>query len=296
VDAYSQDPWTEAQWTQVQETVRDEAKKARVAASFLPVHGPLSADDQTVKLPTLNTPAGLWTGGINDFNTRRLTTLSVNVPLRHAQVAEPDLSSALVAFRRAANLIARVEDLLVFQGQAGANPGLPLGLAPPVNATGGAQFPGLLFEALTNNPSVLLGLGPNPAQLVGATSRAISILEAQGHLGPFAMVLGTRLFDLAHTPVFPSLVLPADRIKPLLDGPLLRSSTLNFFLGPFELSSGIIASLADDLLDLVVASEIGVRPLQVTAAASPRHVYRVSQRFTLRVKQPTAIVALTSWW
>ena len=32
MDAHSQDPWTEAQWTRVQETVRDEAKKARVAA------------------------------------------------------------------------------------------------------------------------------------------------------------------------------------------------------------------------------------------------------------------------
>ena len=59
-----------------------------------------------------------------------------------------------------------------------------------------------------------------------------------------------------------------------------------------EVPSGIVVSLADDLLDLVVAKEISVRRLQITVAPSPRHVFRVSQRFTMRIKQPTALVAL----
>jgi uncharacterized linocin/CFP29 family protein len=298
VDTYCQEPWTEAQWARVQEAVRDEARKQRVAASFLKWEGPLPADLQTTKLLTLNVrrPAvGPRRLEVRDFTTRRLTSLSVNVALRGAQVAEPDLSSALVAFRRAAGLIARAEDQLVFQGQPGVGPWV-FAPARVVNATGGARFRGLLGAALFNNVPVRLGLSPNPAQLVAATSRALSTLERQGHLGPFAMILGTRLFDLAHTPTFPSLVLPADRIKPLLDGPLLRSSTLNWFLGNFDLSFGLVVSLAAELVDLVVASEIGVRLQQVTAAASPRHMFRVSQRFSLRVKQPTAVVALTSWW
>ena len=121
------------------------------------------------------------------------------------------------------------------------------------------------------------------------------MLESLGHLGPFAVVLGSLLFDVAQSPTL-SLVLPSDRIKPLIDGPLLRSSTLNVprwvLAGAPQLPSGLVISLADDLVDLVVADEISVCHLQVTAAASPRHVYRVSERFTLRVKQPTAIVAL----
>ena len=32
--------WTEEQWNLVQQTVRDEARKVRIAASFLRVHGP----------------------------------------------------------------------------------------------------------------------------------------------------------------------------------------------------------------------------------------------------------------
>ena len=43
-------PWTEEQWNQVQETVREEAGKVRVAASFLPIYGPLPCDAETVSL------------------------------------------------------------------------------------------------------------------------------------------------------------------------------------------------------------------------------------------------------
>jgi hypothetical protein len=101
VDTYCQEPWTEAQWARVQEAVRDEARKQRVAASFLKWEGPLPTDLQTTKLLTLNVrrPAvGPRRLEVRDFTTRRLTSLSVNVALRGAQVAEPDLSSALVAF------------------------------------------------------------------------------------------------------------------------------------------------------------------------------------------------------
>jgi uncharacterized linocin/CFP29 family protein len=292
VDAHSEDPWTEAQWTRVQETVRDEAKKARVAASFMPVQGPLPEDAQTAPLQRLAPftippqPGELLQ--INDSATRPLTTLAVNVGLRGAQVAEPDLESALVAFRRAANLIARAEDYVVFRGQAAANPVTPAPLRP-CDIRGGDAFLGLLPTALliAQEPvGVSLAVG-----LVAAISRAVSRLEQFGHLGPFAVVLGHRLFNAAHSPLG-TLVLPSDRIRPLIDGPLLRSSWLNRYAGGIEVPSGIVVSLADNLLDLVVAREISVRRLQVTVQPSPRHVYRVSQRFTLRIKQPTALVAL----
>ena len=226
---------------------------------------------------------------IDDHATRRLTTLAVNVGLGAAQVAEPDLESALVTFRRAANLIARVEDYLVFRGQPGPDPPAPLGMEPCV-IRGGEFFAGLLPTALGVAQELVNPLNGNG--LVAAVSRSISRLEQVGHLGPFAVVLGTLLFDLAHTPNA-SLVLPSDRIKPLIDGPLLRSSWLNQYGGGgAEQASGIVVSLADDLLDLVVAREICVGRLQVTAVAAPRHVYRVSQRFTIRVKQATALIAL----
>lgn len=304
MDTYSQDCWTEAQWTQVQEAVRNEAKKQRVAASFLPLYGPLPDDAQNVPVQDLVVmnpngvavppdPAGKYSFlKVNDYNTRRLTTLSVAVALGSAQVAQADLSSALVAFRRAANLIARAEDYLVFNGQAGPDAG-PTQL-PPCRTTGGDYFEGLLTVAqLQGIRDLTVKVSPSVTgdELVNKVEQAAGILERDGHLAPFALVLSTPLFTVAHTPNQASLVLPADRIKPLIDGPLLRSSALN--LNPATPQTlGVMVSLGDDLVDLVVASEIHVRFIQVTAEESPRHVYRVSERFTLRIKQPRAIVLL----
>lgn len=313
MDTYSQDCWTDAQWTQIQEAVRDEAKQHRVAASFLPLSGGVPEDAQTVPLQTLNLrhdPANPGTDflEVNDFDTRRLTTLSVRVSLGTSQVAQQDLSAAIVAFRRAANLIARAEDFLVLFMSTRQNAPLP-GLNPAL-ATGGDFFDGLFTTAVNRRQTVsmtaMAALPPPPGPgngepLVRAVSNAIGQLEANGHLGPFALVLNTRLFDVAHTPDPGSFVLPADRIKPLLDGPcreggrpssdcrLLRSSLLNWGAPTFR---GVLVSPTEDRLDLVVASEIRARLLQITADASPRFIFRVSERFTLRIKQPTAVVAI----
>lgn len=288
MDLFSQVPWTEAQWTRVQETVRDEAKKQRVGAAFLPVDPLLSEDTQTAPLQTLTAKDNYLQ--VDDYETRRLTTISVHVGLRSAQVADQELSSALLAFRRAANLIARAEDELIFAGQPGVDAQLRADL-PPCQITGGNAFRGLMEEA--ERAGQVEPVPRNGQDLVQAITRAISILEQKGHLGPFAVILGTLLFDIAHDPSV-SLVLPADRIKPMIDGPLLRSTTLNKYRrDDAEVPSGLVVSLAEDLIDLAIGSEIGVKYLQVTAEASPRFMFRVSERFTLRVKQPTAIVALS---
>ena len=298
--------WTEEQWNLVQQTVRDEARKVRVAASFLPVHGPLAPDAESVSLQTVideavdySTTYSFRQRGeseerllVDDTRTRPLTTIAVNVYLRRSQIAQPDLSSPLIMFRRAANIIARVEDSIVFRGQPEPpkNPAdIPkypakFNVRPYIfNVAGGEHFPGLVEAAPAKNKVIIRGdlehLGNN---LVEAVVTGIEKLESCGHLAPFALVLGPHLFVAAHTPN-ESLVLPADRIKPLLDGPLLRSSTI-------QENQGVLVSLAGDLTDLVVASDISVRLLQETL--EPRYVYRVSQRFTLRIKKPEAIVAL----
>ena len=65
----------------------------------------------------------------------------------------------------------------------------------------------------------------------------IGELEVNSHPGPFACISGARSFVKAHTPVASLMVLPADRITPLLNGPLLRS-------GQMAQTAGIVVSLA----------------------------------------------------
>jgi uncharacterized linocin/CFP29 family protein len=275
--------WTEEQWNLVQQTVRDEARKVRVAASFLPFYGPLPPEAASVPLQELQAPAGNMR--VDDGRTRRLTTISNIVELQRHQVAQPDLSSALSLFRRAANIIARVEDRLVFMGQPREDPDpAEIGVNPPTfRVTGGEQFRGLIAHAARQGNSLVVAPGSDSGTLVTAVAAAIANLEGNGHLHPFALVLGARLFIAAHTPEANSLVLPADRIKPLLEGPMLRSSTIH----PDE---GLVVALAGDPVDLVVASDIGVQFLLITP--EPRYTFRVAERFSLRIKQRDAIVAI----
>ncbi len=78
-------------------------------------------------------------------------------------------------------------------------------------------------------------------------------------------------------------MLPRDRILPLIGGQLLRSSTV-----PAE--QGVVLASAGSPIDLVVARDISVSFLQQTV--EPRYAYRVSERFTWRVKDSAAVVRL----
>ena len=85
-----------------------------MAAGFLPLYGPLSPDTDFVRRGDIPYTAPLR---INDTNVLQLATLQIRVVLRGAQLADPEMSSALSLFRRAANVIARLEDALIFNGR-----------------------------------------------------------------------------------------------------------------------------------------------------------------------------------
>ena len=331
-------PWTDEQWARVNQAIQEEAKRARAAATFLPLYGPLGADADFVRrqeiwyagfgterllaaakanralqdynsaLNVQDTDAALAAQdrfvdadaslrrqalGIDDRDTMRLATLQVIVPVRNAQMADPELASALALFRRAANIVARLEDAIVFRGLT-PDPAVPGGLAPPPSArkglpeiwqiTGASEARGLWTQ---RQPSITIPRTPideRAQQLVRAISDAIGRLEQKGQFGPFAVVLGQELFLVAQTPEPGSLVLPQDRIIPFLGGgPLLRSSTL-------EDLTGIVVALGGAPLELVVAADMSAQFLQISA--DPVFLFRVSEKIALRIREPDAIVQL----
>jgi uncharacterized linocin/CFP29 family protein len=331
-------PWTDEQWARVNQVIQEEAKRARVAATFLPLYGPLDADADFVRRQDIYYPASepertaaeteansalqqysaagndrdalaaqarfidaeasvrRRTLGIDDRDTMRLATLQVIVPVRNAQMADPELASALALFRRAANVVARLEDAIVFRGLE-PNPNRATGVpfAPPGGLTG--------LPAVWQITGALAARGlwtPRPGpdwsipisgttveeraeQLVAAISEAIGRLERHGHFGPFAVVLGQQLFVVAQTPEPGSLVLPQDRIIPFLGGgPLLRSSTLGD-------SAGVVVALGGAPIELVVAADMNLQFLQVSA--EPVFLFRISEKIALRIRE-RAIVQL----
>jgi uncharacterized linocin/CFP29 family protein len=335
-------PWSDEQWARANQVVQEESKRARVAATFLPLYGPLDADADFVRRQDISygmprstrgaatadvagalleyiaalglpeNPAAIAAReriardqdilgpprlGIHDRDTIRLATLQVLVPVRNAQMADPEMASVLSLFRRAANVIARLEDAIVFRGLAPDNT-VAGGFAPPAGVAGlpavwqitGAQGAEGLWSLMA--PREWFPVSANPPDLRGhaivrAVSGAIGRLEQQGHFGPFAAVLGQGLFLLAQTPDVGSLVMPQDRIIPFLGGgPLLRSSTLDALNG----YSGVVVALGGAPVELVVASDVSLQFLQVTS--EPAFVFRVYEKIALRIKEPRAIAQL----
>jgi uncharacterized linocin/CFP29 family protein len=224
-----------------------------------------------------------------DNTTLRLFNLTVPVELSSEQVNEEGLSSAVLAFSRAANLLGLSEDHIIFNGhgtsharQRPAPPAFAIVKSAPDSSHGLAE---------RRHPVVETGRkkrGEDPTEVLGqvlvkAVVRAINELEEGSHPGPFACVLGNTLFEAAHTPREKSMVLPADRIVPLLKGSLFRC-------GRLDPDRGVVASLGGNDIDIVVATPPRAQFLQVTPDA--KFMFRVYEKFTLRIKDETAVKLL----
>jgi len=292
-DNTSQVPWTDEQWGRVRQVIREEGQRARVASTFLPMLGPLPASTDFVRADVMHYGEPGQTGQrmtIDDTRTVLLSTLQVKVWLRGAQVADPDLTSALQMFRRAANVVARLEDAIIFNGQPEANQGPQQAVAglPGIWEVLGGQKSRGLHQAESGRHVTLpetprRGLGE---ALVAGVSDAIGELEAHGHFGPFAVVLDHRFFTAVQTPNRDSLVLPQDRIVPFLGGgPLVRSSTL-------PQDSGVVVALGAAPVEVVIATDLSLNFLQMTT--DPLYAFRVYEKMRLRIKEPDAVVALRS--
>ena len=117
--------WTDEQWASVQQLVQTAARTARVASSFLPLVGPLPPGQSTVpalEMATEDDPQGGQAHQrlvIDDGATLRLTTVACDIYLGTQEAEDPTLAAASAMLGRAADVIGRLEDAIVFRGQPG---------------------------------------------------------------------------------------------------------------------------------------------------------------------------------
>ena len=221
----------------VRRVISEEARAARVASrTSLPIAGPLApgaayVSQELLIEPNVSSPDGTVPGfTVDDTTTLKLSTLQVKVFLRSAQVDDPGLTSALIAFRQA-RTCSRISRTKSFSKVSRARtegrrtwpdePSTPA-LWEVQRRTGHRRSarPGRhpAFERCSVDRRVTT-LGE---RLVSDVSRAVGRARKQiHHLGPFACVLGHRYFQAVQTPNN-SLELPQDRILPFLGGGPLR--------------------------------------------------------------------------
>jgi Encapsulating protein for peroxidase len=208
------------------------------------------------------------------------------VSLVVARMVDPEDVAARALFLRAANVVGRIEDAVVFNGLDGhdAEPSIPQGIPRIYRIAGGEKWDSLLKAG--NRHPVLLNLrwAQDGETLVFGASRAIRQLTRRGQFGPFVIVLGPDLFEIACTPDQKSSDLSCDRIIQFLGGGSLhRCASL-------EGGSGVVVALGGAPVEIVVAPDVSVEFLRMDAAAT--FVFRVFEKIALRIKDSGDIASL----
>jgi uncharacterized linocin/CFP29 family protein len=200
---------------------------------------------------------------------------------RQQTAAEAQNLTGIALATRAANLLAQAEDVVLLSGEAAfKNP-----LFKRVQRRSGDAGKGLLGAAgrsVTVEPA-----SDNPKRYVEHTFDAVvegySLLQQQGHNGPYALALRSEMYADTFASLPTSLVMPADRITPLV-------SLGMFGTGMLPPSTGVLVSVGGNTMDLIVGVEPITEFLQVSTEGLYR--FRVFERFALRVKDTSAIVRL----
>jgi len=185
--------WSDAQWQKVKDCVTEAFGKASVASAFLPLYGPLAGSAEIVRnehlVQNAVQPRTIRLDGDHDAVNLKLVNLTVNVELSSEQVADETLSNAVLAFRRAANILALEEDRIVLMGFRRGFPAddsqFVVNQVEPQK--GLADLPARYgFPTVPSSPAAATGQA-----VVTEVVAAIGRLEASSNPGPFACVLGT---------------------------------------------------------------------------------------------------------
>jgi len=273
--------WPQSVWDRIDQAVHAEAKRTRVAAKVLPLHGPLPAGARTVPGDSI-IPDDRGPLRVDEGLEIPLTEIAVEFALTEQQVeaeAEGRLATAVTLATRATNLLVQAEDRRILRGAEALR---EFARESPVHVrTDIREGVGLAqVEERQTIRVAAVAAGRYGERIFEATLDAYAGLQERGHYGPYALVLAAMVFADAHRPIETSLVMPADRIKPLVTQGFHGTGAL----APLR---GVFISLGGNTMDLAVAVDTSVAFLQVDNEGMYR--FRAFERFALRLKDSSAI-------
>jgi uncharacterized linocin/CFP29 family protein len=270
-----QAPLTEAEWDQVDSVAEETARRALVGRRIVPVLGPLGAGVEVVPDYVFRGTdrGGLDLTGENESGIVRpsehrflpIPLLYKDFQLHWRDLAmhhQMDLPLDTGPVVTAATIVARTEDDLIFNGDAG------LGYEGLLNAAGRGVL----------RISDWAGVGNAFRDVVTATQ----YLTDAGFYGPYAVVASPRLYAAMNRVYENTGVLEIEQVQKLAASGVYRSAAV-----PDD--RALVVATGASNMDLVVAQDLVVAYL---TAENLNHQFRVLESLVLRIKRPQAIVTL----
>ena len=232
--------WSQPIWDAIDKAVADEHKLTAIAAQFLTPPVLDSTMDGTVPADTVLVGNG-GVLSVDEGDSRSIIEIAVQFKVRQSQVEHEEIKKTTQSLAtRAANLLARGEDLLIFQGLAGLNDQLftsqsVILITPDPNSKStniDSFLPADDDQAIHVVPSevnaknaVLSIYGENT---YAAVADGYALLQDH-HYGRQALVLPSTIYADSYATRTTTLDIPAitaDRIKGLIGNYVYGTSTL----------------------------------------------------------------------
>ena len=173
---------------------------------------------------------------VDETLTTPLVEIVADFKLTAQQVdREEELMTAVTLAARAANLLAQAEDVLIFQGQAAIEQAASSVCRCKVRLLSGNAGTGLLGNLPANQIIEVPPISEDPLRFgentFEAVAEAYSRLQSgdeleQAHYGPYALVLQFKHYADTYAPLTTTLIMPADRIEPLITGGFYGTGTV----------------------------------------------------------------------
>jgi uncharacterized linocin/CFP29 family protein len=270
--------WTPAIWARIDEAAVWEIDRSSVAAQFLPKVPSLTPSVRTVPANRIDDNEQ---GELSIDQTRVLALLEESQLFflsKEQYYEEEAIGTAATLASRAANRLARAMDKAIFQGQKpDQNPGQNPSQNPSLISVAAEQHTVTVRRLDPPVPGVVYG-----ENVFGAVAEAYGFLQGLNLYGPYALVLPPEKYADAHAPLRTTLIMPADRIRPLMTAGFYASGTL-------PANQGVMVSLGGTV-DVAIAVH-GATAFTLVDSDETRR-FRIYERFTVRIKVPESLVLL----
>jgi hypothetical protein len=293
--------WTDDIWNSIDKAVADEHKLTAVAAQFLTPPVPDSSMDGTVPADVVLEGDGSGILSVDESEKRSIVEIAVQYRVRQSQVEqETQMKTAESLATRAANLLAKGEDLLIFQGLAALDDPLftshKIVLRVPRSNKPSSPVDAFLFGNNTQRIQVKQSEpGLYGDNTYAAVAEAYATLQ-ENHYGRQALVLPSTIYADTFATRATTLEIPAitaDRIKGLIGNFVFGTSTLPGLQtnGGANPGKGVLLALDGNTMELVV--QVGPTVEVVTQeGGTGDFIFNVYERFALRLKDPKAVFEL----